>query len=187
MWGGGAGRWGQRLPCRAEGRGAVQAVRREAGVCACLPARPPPRTQSKCSMLAAACPSGRCRTNRRSAADPLFTHIVGNGSSSSSSSALWCRPCVMQGLALSQLPHPGVLRRPGFPPTSHALKTTRRVYRWCKHACMHVVCCPCHACAQAALNSDEEDEEDKAKQRRWDDYSDANPRGAGNSKIRPCG
>lgn len=41
-------------------------------------------------------------------------------------------------------------------------------------------------CPQAALDSDEEDAEDKAKQRAWDDWADANPRGAGNSKLRPC-
>lgn len=41
-------------------------------------------------------------------------------------------------------------------------------------------------CPQAALDSDEEDAEDKAKQRAWDDWKDANPRGAGNSKLRPC-
>ncbi|KAG2453979.1 hypothetical protein HYH02_001025 [Chlamydomonas schloesseri] len=43
------------------------------------------------------------------------------------------------------------------------------------------------AARRAALDSDEEDEEDKRKARAWDDYRDANPRGAGNSKLRPCG
>ncbi|KAG2426088.1 hypothetical protein HXX76_013276 [Chlamydomonas incerta] len=42
------------------------------------------------------------------------------------------------------------------------------------------------AARRAALDSDEEDEEDKFKARAWDDYRDANPRGAGNSKLRPC-
>eukprot|EP00951_Prasinocladus_malaysianus_P016553 scaffold129075_cov46-Prasinocladus_malaysianus.AAC.2 len=34
---------------------------------------------------------------------------------------------------------------------------------------------------------DEEDEEELQRQRRWDDWKDDNPRGAGNSKLRPCG
>ncbi|GFR45291.1 hypothetical protein Agub_g6343 [Astrephomene gubernaculifera] len=43
------------------------------------------------------------------------------------------------------------------------------------------------AARRAALDSDEEDAEDKAKQRAWDDYRDAHPKGYGNSKARPCG
>ncbi|GIL89639.1 hypothetical protein Vretimale_1823 [Volvox reticuliferus] len=40
---------------------------------------------------------------------------------------------------------------------------------------------------RAALDSDEEDAEDKAKQRAWDDWRDYHPKGYGNSKLRPCG
>lgn len=38
-------------------------------------------------------------------------------------------------------------------------------------------------------NEDEEEEDDDAveKARRWDDWKDENPRGAGNKKLTPCG
>ncbi|KAG2495824.1 hypothetical protein HYH03_006063 [Edaphochlamys debaryana] len=40
---------------------------------------------------------------------------------------------------------------------------------------------------RAALDSDEEDAEDKLKQRATDDWRDSHPKGYGNSKLRPCG
>lgn len=43
------------------------------------------------------------------------------------------------------------------------------------------------AAADAALTEDERDARDAAKQRSWDDWKDANPRGSGNSKLTPCG
>ena len=42
------------------------------------------------------------------------------------------------------------------------------------------------AAAAADARSDDEDEEALAKQRAWDDWTDDNPRGWGNSKLRPC-
>jgi immunoglobulin-binding protein 1 len=42
------------------------------------------------------------------------------------------------------------------------------------------------AVAAAEARSDDEDEAALAKQRAWDDFSDDNPRGWGNSKLRPC-
>lgn len=38
-------------------------------------------------------------------------------------------------------------------------------------------------------SEDEEEYSDEAvqKARAWDDFKDANPRGQGNSKLRPCG
>jgi len=39
---------------------------------------------------------------------------------------------------------------------------------------------------EAERNSDEEDEEELAKARVWDDFKDDNPAGWGNSKLRPC-
>lgn len=42
------------------------------------------------------------------------------------------------------------------------------------------------AAAAAEARSDEEDEDELAKQRAWDDWADDNPRGWGNSKLRPC-
>ncbi|GLC51908.1 hypothetical protein PLESTB_000561700 [Pleodorina starrii] len=43
------------------------------------------------------------------------------------------------------------------------------------------------AARRAELDSDEEDAEDKAKQRAFDDWRDTHPKGYGNSKLRPCG
>lgn len=40
--------------------------------------------------------------------------------------------------------------------------------------------------AAAELGSDELEEAELAKQRAWDDFADDNPRGWGNSKLRPC-
>jgi hypothetical protein len=40
--------------------------------------------------------------------------------------------------------------------------------------------------AAAEAGSDDEDEAELAKQRAWDDFADDNPRGWGNSKLRPC-
>lgn len=40
--------------------------------------------------------------------------------------------------------------------------------------------------AGAEARSDDEDEAELAKQRAWDDFADDNPRGWGNSKLRPC-
>lgn len=37
------------------------------------------------------------------------------------------------------------------------------------------------------LTEEEKDDENVAKQRRWDEFKDDNPRGWGNSKLRPCG
>jgi immunoglobulin-binding protein 1 len=42
------------------------------------------------------------------------------------------------------------------------------------------------AAAAADARSDDEDEAALAKQRAWDDWADDNPRGWGNSKLRPC-
>jgi hypothetical protein len=42
------------------------------------------------------------------------------------------------------------------------------------------------AAAAADARSDDEDEEALGKQRAWDDFADDNPRGWGNSKLRPC-
>lgn len=42
------------------------------------------------------------------------------------------------------------------------------------------------AAAAAGRRSDDEDEDALAKQRAWDDWADDNPRGWGNSKLRPC-
>lgn len=42
------------------------------------------------------------------------------------------------------------------------------------------------AAAAAEARSDDEDEAALAKQRAWDDFADDNPRGWGNSKLRPC-
>lgn len=43
------------------------------------------------------------------------------------------------------------------------------------------------AVAKAAQHSDDlEDEHELARQRAWDDFKDENPRGWGNSKLRPC-
>ena len=40
--------------------------------------------------------------------------------------------------------------------------------------------------AEASRCSDDEDEEELAKARAWDDFKDDNPAGWGNSKLRPC-
>jgi hypothetical protein len=40
--------------------------------------------------------------------------------------------------------------------------------------------------AAAEAGSDDEGEAELAKQRAWDDFADDNPRGWGNSKLRPC-
>ncbi len=40
--------------------------------------------------------------------------------------------------------------------------------------------------AQEQQGSDEEEDQELARQRAWDDFKDDNPRGAGNSKLRPC-
>lgn len=42
------------------------------------------------------------------------------------------------------------------------------------------------AAARAELCSDDEDEQELARQRAQDDFKDDNPRGWGNSKLRPC-
>jgi immunoglobulin-binding protein 1 len=42
------------------------------------------------------------------------------------------------------------------------------------------------AAADTGRNSEDADEERVAKQRAWDDFADDNPRGWGNSKLRPC-
>ena len=42
------------------------------------------------------------------------------------------------------------------------------------------------AAAAAEARSDDEDDAAVAKQRAWDDFTDDNPRGWGNSKLRPC-
>uniref|UniRef100_A0A383VIK6 TAP42-like protein n=1 Tax=Tetradesmus obliquus TaxID=3088 RepID=A0A383VIK6_TETOB len=42
------------------------------------------------------------------------------------------------------------------------------------------------AARKAALTADEADEEEVARARAWDDFADDNPRGWGNSKLRPC-
>eukprot|EP00879_Flechtneria_rotunda_P007069 GHRR01007420.1.p1 GENE.GHRR01007420.1~~GHRR01007420.1.p1 ORF type:complete len:356 (+),score=169.55 GHRR01007420.1:97-1164(+) len=42
------------------------------------------------------------------------------------------------------------------------------------------------AAAEADARNDSEDEHESARQRAWDDFQDANPRGWGNSKLRPC-
>lgn len=41
--------------------------------------------------------------------------------------------------------------------------------------------------SKAESRSDDEDEQEVAHQRYWDDFKDDNPRGAGNSKLKPCG
>eukprot|EP00873_Tetraselmis_striata_P025439 jgi/Tetstr1/445703/TSEL_003502.t1 len=43
------------------------------------------------------------------------------------------------------------------------------------------------AAAQAAVCEEGECEEEVRRQRAWDDWADENPRGAGNSKLTPCG
>lgn len=40
---------------------------------------------------------------------------------------------------------------------------------------------------QTAMTEEEQDDEDKHKERAWDDYREANPFGHGNSKLKPCG
>jgi hypothetical protein len=42
------------------------------------------------------------------------------------------------------------------------------------------------ASRKAAQTADEADEEEVARSRAWDDFTDDNPRGWGNSKLRPC-
>jgi hypothetical protein len=42
------------------------------------------------------------------------------------------------------------------------------------------------AAAEAGRRSDDEDEDEVARARAWDDFKDDNPRGWGNSKLRPC-
>lgn len=42
------------------------------------------------------------------------------------------------------------------------------------------------AARRAAAASDDDDEEELARSRAWDDFKDDNPRGWGNSKLRPC-
>lgn len=44
-----------------------------------------------------------------------------------------------------------------------------------------------HEAARVAALGEEEDEEELVRQRARDDFRDANPRGWGNSKIKPCG
>lgn len=41
--------------------------------------------------------------------------------------------------------------------------------------------------ALASLSNEEKDSMELARQRSWDDWKDVNPRGWGNSKLRPCG
>jgi immunoglobulin-binding protein 1 len=42
------------------------------------------------------------------------------------------------------------------------------------------------ASRKAAMTADEAEEEELARSRAWDDFADDNPRGWGNSKLRPC-
>jgi immunoglobulin-binding protein 1 len=42
------------------------------------------------------------------------------------------------------------------------------------------------AAARADARSDDEDEEELERARAWDEFKDHNPRGWGNSKLRPC-
>jgi len=37
------------------------------------------------------------------------------------------------------------------------------------------------------MTDEDLDAEEKDKQSRWDDWRDWNPKGAGNSKLKPCG
>lgn len=40
--------------------------------------------------------------------------------------------------------------------------------------------------AAAGRRSDDEDDDEVGRSRAWDDWKDDNPRGWGNSKLRPC-
>jgi hypothetical protein len=42
------------------------------------------------------------------------------------------------------------------------------------------------AARKAGQTADEADDEEVARARAWDDFTDDNPRGWGNSKLRPC-